>query len=139
VVGATPETTRLVSTKYAIMRNCGFVVANAIRIGYPRLRGSIMKTRRTMKKLWNRLFKKNSKSKNLKPPKALKKLVDSIERDDKGRWVIPTEGTKLPRDFTEELKRLKEDLNKASEISIQVTVEKKISKKPTPKKKDTNE
>lgn len=97
-----------------------------------------------MKRLWNRLFKKNSKSKNLKPPKALKKLVDSIERDDKGRWVIPTEGTKLPRDFTEELKRLKEDLNKATEIAVQVTVKKPAPKKPapkkaTPKKKDTNE
>jgi len=126
------------------MRNCGFAVVNAIKIGYPQPRGLIMKTRRTMKRLWNRLFKKNSKSKNLKPPKALKKLVDSIERDDKGRWVIPTEGTKLPRDFTEELKRLKEDLNKATEIAVQVTVKKPAPKKPapkkaTPKKKDTNE
>lgn len=75
-----------------------------------------------MKKLWNRLFKRNSKSKNLTPPKELKKLVNSIERDEKGRWVIPTEGTSLPKDFTEQLKKLKEELNKA-----------------TPKKKDTNE
>ena len=117
--GATLKTTRLASTKYAIMRNCGFVVANAIRIGFPQPREPIMKSRRTMKKLWNRLFKKNSKSKN---PKPRKKPIDSIERDDRGRWVVPKDGTKSSKDFTAELRKLKEDLNKA-----------------TPKKKDTNE
>ena len=122
MVGATPETTRLASTKYAIMRNCGFVVANAIRIGYPQPRGPIMTTRRTMKKLWNRLFKKNSKSKNPTPPKLPKTLINSIERDDKGRWVVPKEAKKSSKNFTVQLKELKEELNKA-----------------TPKKKDTNE
>jgi hypothetical protein len=122
VVGATPETTNIVSTKYAIMRNCGFVVANAIRIGYPQPRGLIMTTRRTMKKLWNRLFKKNSKSKNPTIPKLPKTLIHSIERDDRGRWVIPKEEKKSSKNFTAQLDKFKGDLNKA-----------------TPKKKDTNE
>jgi hypothetical protein len=104
------------------MRNCGFVVANAIRIGYPQLRGLIMTTRRTMKKLWNRLFKKNSKSKNPTIPKLPKTLTHSIERDDRGRWVIPKEEKKSSKNFTVQLEKFKGDLNKA-----------------TPKKKDTNE
>jgi hypothetical protein len=103
------------------MKSYGFAVANVTKIGYPRFREP-MTTRRTMKKLWNRLFKRNSKSKNLTPPKELRKLINSIERDDKGRWVIPTEGTNLPKDFTDQLRKLKEELNKA-----------------TPNKKDTNE
>lgn len=75
-----------------------------------------------MKKLWNRLFKKNSKSKNPTPSKNQKKLINSIERDDKGRWVIPKEGKKSSKNFTAQLAELKEELNKA-----------------TPKKKDINE
>jgi hypothetical protein len=122
VVGATLMTMTTASTKYAIMRNCGFVVANAIRIGYPQPRGPITTTRRTMKKLWNRLFKKNSKSKNPTPSKKQKKLISSIERDDKGRWVVPKEAKKSSKNFTVQLEKFKGDLNKA-----------------TPKKKDTNE
>jgi hypothetical protein len=115
VVGATPETIRLVSTKYAIMRNCGFVGANAIRIGYPQPRGPIMTTRRTMKKLWNRLFKKNSKSKNPTIAKLPKTLIHSIERDDRGRWVIPKEEKKSSKNFTVQLEKFKGDLNKTDD------------------------
>jgi hypothetical protein len=104
------------------MRNCGFVVANAIRIGYPQLRGLIITTRRTMKKLWNRLFKKNSKSENPITPKLPKTLIHSIERNDKGKWVVPKEDKKSSKNFTAQLDKFKGDLNKA-----------------TPKKKDTNE
>lgn len=116
---AIQATTAIATTNYAIMRNCGSALANVTKIGYPLPRGPITKTRRTMKKLWSKLFKKNSKSKN---PKPQKKLIDSIERDDKGRWVVPKDGAKSSKDFTVQLRKLKEDLNKA-----------------TPKKKDTNE
>lgn len=85
-----------------------------------------------MKKLWNRLFKKNSNT--LTPLEELSNLVNNIERDEKGKWVIPVEETKLPKDFTDQLKKFKEEINKASDIAVAGTVKKPAPKKPATKK-----
>lgn len=77
-----------------------------------------------MKKLWNRLFKKNSKSKTLTPPAELKKFVEGIERDSKGKWVIP-DAPKNLAELSDKLKDIKEQVEGTK------PVKKPVAKKPT--------
>ena len=90
-----------------------------------------------MKKLWSKLFKKNSKS--LTPPKDLKKFVDGIERDAKGRWVLPdTKDVNLPKEVVEKFVKVQESLDKAINESTKTSAKKPVAKKPQAKKPTTN-
>jgi len=122
------------------MKSSGYVVATATKIGYPQFRGPIT-TRRIMKKLWSKLFKKNNKTQT--PSKKLNKVVENIERDDKGRWITPTtEPARLHKDYLEELDNFKKKIT-SEPVSQKKPVAKKpatpaakkpVAKKPTTKK-----
>lgn len=90
-----------------------------------------------MKKLWSKLFKKNSKSKTLTPPVELKKFIDGIERDSKGKWVIPDAPVNLA-ELSDKLKDIKEQVEGTKPVAKKPVAKKPASpttKKATPAKK----